>query len=131
MSRDITKAVPLLQEFFPKLAMWYSVRYPGKMLLVTHVDRTPVEQLKLFCQGRLPEYPGSIVTYKDGFVQKSMHNAVPATAIDVGIVIGGKTDWSEKEVLLLAPAIKDLGYEGKIVWGGTWKMKDNYHFQIV
>jgi hypothetical protein len=130
MSRDITKSVPLLQEFWPRLNAWYSEQFPGRTLIVTHVDRTPVEQLTLFCQGRLPDHPGAVVTDLDGFVHKSKHNAVPAKAIDVAVIIAGKPDWDEDKAQDLSTAVHELGYDGRIIWGGTWASHDRYHFEV-
>ena len=131
MSRDITKACFLLQEFWPKLALWYANKYPGQTLIITHVDRTPVEQLKLFCQGRMPGYDGPIVTNLDGFVHMSKHNAVPSKAIDVAIIVAGKPDWSTVKAMNLATAVADLGYKGRVVWGGSFSFLDFYHYEVV
>ncbi len=129
MSRDLTKAVLLLQEFFPKLKARYEELHPGCELFITHVDRTPVEQLHLFVQGRLPEFPGEIVTWKDGFVCHSKHNDVPSEAIDVAIKVNGVVSWLPVYILTIGALVKDLGYEGKIKWGGVFK--DNYHFEVI
>jgi len=130
MSKDITKAVPFLQEVWPRLKTWYEAKYPGRTLILTHVDRTPVEQLTLFVQGRLPDHPGAIVTNLDGFVHKSKHNYVPAQAFDVAVVINGKADWSVSVAQDLSTAVHELGYDGHVVWGGTWAMLDRYHFEV-
>lgn len=131
MSRDLTKAVPLLQEFFPLLKKRYEEIHPGCELFVTHVDRTPVEQLHLFVQGRLPEFPGEVVTWKDGFVGKSKHNDIPAEAIDVAVKVKGKVSWDPEYILKIGALVPDLGYAGRIKWGGVWSSKDLYHFEIV
>lgn len=132
MSRDISKAHPLLQEFWGKLPGWYKAKFPNCELVLIHVDRSPAEQLALFCQGRLPQFPGDIVTYKDGFNSKSKHNYTPLShAIDVGIKVGGKFDWTKDTAKTLASAIIDLGYVGKIRWGGSWTMADMYHWEVI
>ena len=131
MSRDITKACFLLQEFWPKLALWYANKYPGQTLIITHVDRTPVEQLKLFIQGRLPEKPGQIVTFKDGFINRSKHNSIPSRAFDVAIVINGKATWSTTIAQNLATAVHELAYDGRVVWGGSFSFLDFYHYEVV
>lgn len=127
MSRDLTKATPLLQEFFPKLKNAYEEMHPGHEMFITHVDRTPVEQLLLFVQGRLPQFPGPIVTWKDGFVMKSEHNDIPSNAFDVAIRINGIVVWDTDVVLRLGAFIPALGYQGKIRWLGT--KGDYYHFE--
>ena len=130
MSKDITKAVPTLRYFWPTLKAWYEKKYPGRTLILTHVDRTPVEQLTLFVQGRLPQFPGAIVTTLDGFVHQSKHNAVPSKAIDVAIMENGTVDWTTTRAQDLATAVHELGYDGKIVWGGSWSFHDFYHFEV-
>ena len=130
MSRDISKAHPLLVEFWGKVDPWYKAKFPERELILTHVDRSPVEQLLLFVQGRLPAYPGDIVTWKDGFVNKSKHNFLPLShAIDVGIKVNGKFDWTDATAKTLASAVMDLGYIGRIRWGGAFK--DMYHWEVV
>jgi hypothetical protein len=137
MSRDITKAHPLLQEFVPKAQTWYAAKYPGSSLVVTHVDRTQLEQLRLFLQARLPDddlkklslpISSSPVTWKDGFVNKSKHNVIPSHAIDFGIKKEGKFDWSDEAAKTLASCVMDTGYIGRIKWGGIFE--DCWHFQI-
>lgn len=131
MSKDITKAVPLLQEFWPVLQRWFAARYTNYSLTLTSIDRPPVEQLRLFCQGRLPENKGEIVTYRDGFNVRSTHNALPLSkAFDVGILRGIEFDWTDATALLLQPALHDTGYAGKIIWGGVWPKPDSYHFEV-
>lgn len=127
MSRDLSKAVPLLQEFFPLLKKAYEELHPGCELFITHVDRTPVEQLLLFVQGRLPAYPGPIVTWKDGFVNKSKHNAIPAEAFDVAVKIDGRVCWDKDLVLKIGALVPALGYQDKIRWGGIFG--DYYHME--
>ena len=130
MSKDITKAVPLLYEFWHDLEPWYLNKFPGRKLILTHVDRTPVEQLRLFCQGRLPENPGEIVTWKDGFVRFSKHNYMPARAFDVAIIVGGHADWRETAALGMVGAVEALGYAGRVRWG-VIGAKDYYHFEVI
>lgn len=129
MSRDLTKAVDLLRYFFPSFKKRYEELYPDRTIFITHVDRTPEEQLRIFCQGRLPEFPGSIVTWKDGFINKSKHNSFPSEAIDVAVKIGDTVSWDVELTRCFGNIIKDLGYERKIKWGATFK--DNYHFEVI
>lgn len=130
MSRDISKAHPLLQEFWGKLPGRYNTKFPERELVLTHVDRSPIEQLTLFVQGRLPQFPGSIVTWKDGFINKSKHNFLPLShAIDVGIKVNGKFDWTVTTAKSLSSVVMDLGYIGRIRWGGSFG--DQYHFEVI
>jgi len=130
MSRDINKAVILLQEFFAKLKPSYERDNAGATLIITFSDRTPIEQLRLFCQGRLPEFKGDIVTDKDGFINKSKHNALPlAKAIDVAVQVGKVAVWDKRYYANLGKYVSELGYTGKIRWGGAWG--DTPHFEVL
>ena len=138
MSRDITKAADLLQEFWPKLKAAYEEFHPGCELFITHVDRTPVEQLHLFLQGRLPAdemrklglpVTEKVVTWKDGFVKRSKHNAVPSLAFDVAVREGGVVSWDPALVLKIGAFVPSLGYEGRIKWGGLFA--DYYHWEVI
>ena len=129
MSRDITKANKTLQEFFPVLKAKYEALHPGTELFITHVDRTPVEQLLLFVQGRLPSYPGPIVTWKDGFMSKSRHNDLPLSgAIDVAVKVNGVVSWNLCYVIKIGALLADSPFADRIRWGGTFS--DYYHFEI-
>lgn len=128
-SRDPLDLCPLLQEFFPKLKAKYEEINPGCELFLTHTLRTPVEQLTLFVQGRLPAYPGPIVTWKDGFVNKSKHNEIPAEAFDIAVKIDGKVCWDDDLYIRIGALVPALGYQDKIRWGGIWKSRDLCHFE--
>lgn len=127
MSRDISKATELLQEFWPLFKAKYEAANPSTELFLTHVDRTPVEQLTLFVQGRLPQFKGPIVTWKDGFINKSKHNEIPAEAIDVAVRVGGVVSWDIQWVMKIGALIKDMGWDSKVKWGGVFG--DNYHIE--
>lgn len=129
MSRDLSKAADTLRYFFPTLKAKYSEMYPDRELFITHVDRTPEEQLRLFCQGRLPEFRGEIVTWKDGFENKSRHNYTPSEAIDIAVRVKGVVSWDVKYAYNLGAIVKELGYDNKIRWGGSFG--DNYHFEVI
>lgn len=52
------------------------------------IHRTPNEQFDIFKKGRTFKNgawvkTGEVVTYKDGFVNKSRHNYLPSTAVDI------------------------------------------------
>mgnify|MGYP001558461386 FL=1 len=128
MSRDILKADPVLREAWPRIKAEYERRHPGRVMSLSHVDRTPAEQLNLFCIGRTE--PGDRVTYRDGYNNLSKHNAIPSQAIDVFVKVGGKTDWGEEVVKDIGEIIFHLGYSGELTWGGSWRKTDMYHVEV-
>jgi len=100
--------------------------------------RNKFEQFDLFKKGRklengiwVIEDKNKIVTYNDGIKKKSLHNKLPALAVD--IVPYPTLYSSEKEFYQLAGFVKltakFLGVE--LVWGGDWrKIKDFPHFEL-
>lgn len=130
MGKDIQNAERALQELWPLLRDAYASKHPNRNLFLVHVDRSPVEQLRLFCQGRLPEHPGQVVTYCDGYNKKSRHNATPLSqAIDVGVMDGGRVVWDEEYFHDIGAIIFALGFSGEVEWGGDWRFKDWGHIQ--
>jgi hypothetical protein len=93
---------------------------------VLSVDRTPKEQLKLFCQGRLDT--GERVTEKDGYNSRSKHNYIPSEAIDVLIRVNGAVVWASDYYEPIGQIVFSLGYSGEIRWGGSWN--DGGHIEI-
>ena len=131
MSRDISKADTVLQELWPLLKAKYEERHPGRYLFLINVDRKPSEQLALFCQGRLPDKPGPIVTYKDGYNNLSKHNADPSQAFDFGVMDGSKVVWPESYFEDIGDMITMLDYGDEITWGGTFRsLKDCGHIEV-
>jgi len=129
MARNLIKARPLLRKFFRDLKGAYERDNPRTELFITEVDRSPVRQLRLFCQGRDPKVAGPIVTWKDGFVNLSMHNTRPlSSAIDVGIRFGRRVIWTPSYFRKLGKYVHALGYGSRIRWGGAFG--DNPHFEI-
>ena len=145
MSKDITKADPMLQKFIPLLQTWYGGQHPGLELHVLQVDRTPAEQLLYFCQDRLPETAQKIlsdagliaakgagrVTEKDGYNMKSKHNTLPlSSAVDVVVAekVTGHILWDAKYYSDLGQGIFLLGYSGELRWGGLWQ--DFGHIEV-
>lgn len=126
----IDNADPVLRDLWPKLRDWYAAKHPGRSLFLVFVDRSKAAQLRLFCQGRLPEKPGDIVTYCDGYNKPSRHNAMPLSeAIDVGVMVGGTVVWGDEYFKDIGNAIFELGYSGEVDWGGYWRFKDWGHIQ--
>jgi peptidoglycan L-alanyl-D-glutamate endopeptidase CwlK len=91
--------------------------------------RTFAEQDALYAQGRTK--PGSKVTNAKG--GQSLHNY--GVAIDFCLIIDGKEvswdlkkDWDGDKIadwMEVVKVFRDASFE----WGGTWKFKDNPHFQ--
>lgn len=105
--------------------------------------RSPVEQFELFKQGRDNNNPSGkwrvsdhakIVTYCDGKLKKGKHNSRPSAAVDlVPCGPNGKPTWDDIPAFeRLAGIILDEArrFGIRIVWGGSWKMKDFPHFEI-
>jgi peptidoglycan LD-endopeptidase CwlK len=93
--------------------------------------RSPEEQYELYKQGRTKT--GSIVTYKDGFREKSKHNFLPSQAIDVVCMIDNKVTWASSVYIKLSEHILKVAKELNIPieWGGNFKtLKDYPHYQI-
>jgi hypothetical protein len=126
-SRDIKDCEALLQEFWPKLERWYIQKYGGKYLFLTCTARSVEEQQAIFAKNA----PGSILTRCDGVKNKSKHNYEPAQAFDVAVSDGKQTLWQEEFYIGLGSAIKDIGYEGRIRWGGWFSFRDYPHFEVI
>ena len=126
-SRDIKDCTPLLQEFWPRLQAWYKAKFPAHALILTCTHRTPQEQAAIFAQNK----PGRILTRCDGTKIKSKHNAFPAQAFDVAVLDGGRVTWNDRYYVPLGLAIKELGYEGRIRWGGSFSFRDYPHFESI
>jgi hypothetical protein len=126
-SRDPKSLTPLLQEYWTKLKAWYEAKYPGRVLFLTCTYRSPQEQNDLFKRNA----PGHILTRCDGINIKSNHNYTPAMAFDCAISEGKAVKWQEDYYLPLGAAIKELGYDGKIRWGGWFSFRDYPHFEQI
>jgi peptidoglycan L-alanyl-D-glutamate endopeptidase CwlK len=125
-ARDPKKLTPLLREFWPKLKEAYEKAYPGRFLFLSCTYRSPEEQKALYDQNR----PGRVLTRCDGFDRLSNHNYDPARAFDCFIVIDNRAVWEPVYYTVLGKMIKELGYEGKIRWGGWFSsFKDYPHFE--
>jgi peptidoglycan LD-endopeptidase CwlK len=60
--------------------MFEAIKYSPVDFGISHGHRTPQEQNELYQKGRTTL--GDIVTYKDGFINKSKHNESPSLAVD-------------------------------------------------
>lgn len=88
--------------------------------------RTAAEQHELYLKGRTK--PGSIVTYKDGYKNKSNHQPKEdgyGYSVDLAVWTGVTYDWNDiPKYRLVAKAMLDaakkLGI--KIRWGADWDM---------
>ena len=139
MNKDINMCVILLIDVWRDIKPWYENLFPNRVLEIGCTQRTPIEQLILFCQGRLPltmvnlladnDVEDEIVTWKDGFIKKSKHNEIPLSkALDIWIKIDGEYVWDEKYFLPFGRFIQDK-YPGIIRWGGDFN--DCCHIEVV
>ena len=99
--------------------------------------RKPELQFEFFKKGRI-EVNGKwkirdrskVVTFKDGYDLKSKHNLIPSPAVDIGIYIPKRKDFTydKNSLIYLAGLIHSVSVElyiqGKIThlvkWGGNW-----------
>lgn len=124
-SRDYKHCHPELIKRFIALTTDFSKQNPGRSLLVTCTYRSVEEQGRLYAQGRTA--PGAIVTNCDGKRNPSKHNVFPARAIDVCVLVGGKTTWDEKDYW----PIMSLAKKHNLIHGGTWiKFPDWPHVEL-
>ncbi len=107
----------------------------GHPMLVTDGVRTTAQQQGLYAQGRTK--PGKIVTYADGLVKKSNHQAKAdgfGHAVDCCFLVDidgdGPDDpsWDEKHPWALYGAMaRALG----LTWGGDWTtLVDKPHVEL-
>lgn len=115
------------------LVMLFSqvIKYYDVTILYGH--RTPQEQYELYKKGR--ETEGDIVTYKDGYNNKSKHNFVPSLAVDAVTYPINWGDYKSHYYLggLVMGIYHRLKREGliknEIRWGGNWDRDDDLHDQ--
>ena len=132
-SRNIKDAHPTLQARYKgalrhfKKYVWMAKRFEIK---ISCVSRTFTEQAKLYAQGRTE--PGQIVTYCDGYQNKSKHQKDKngySRAIDFFVVNKktGKAIWKyHPATWLFIKLCKEVGLE----CGYFWEMKDSFHVQM-
>jgi hypothetical protein len=129
-SRDPELLCVTLQVFWRKLQAWYQAKFPDRELFLTCTYRSPEEQRALYKQNR----PGKILTRCDGVKVRSKHNFSPAHAFDVAVRFKGnkgRVEWQEVFYIPLGRAIAELGYEGRIRWGGWFSFRDYPHFEVL
>ncbi len=141
MSRDLSRADPVLAQKVRKLIEEFGLAHgPQHALIVTRVDATAEEQRALYEQGRTK--PGAIVTYRDGFRKKSLHQRVnpdtglpEAGAVDLCVTddpdgpgpLKAVCDWSNRKLFAeMGERAERLG----LVWGGRWKKADAPHVEL-
>lgn len=134
-SRDVRDCHVKLQAAFHELLLDFQHENPGKDLMVTCSYRSPQEQQQLYRLGRaliggkwVVQDASRIVTQLSGEAgHLSLHNTVPARALDVAVLIGGKVTWNEREYYPLGA----LARKHRIEWGGDWQsFKDYPHLQL-
>lgn len=90
---------------------------------------TPAEQFKLFQKGRNESCTkvidkSKILTYKDGYIEKSEHNKNPSPAFDIAIYIKGKSNlnYDKFHHCYLAGLFRATAEKLKmdLIWGGNW-----------
>lgn len=127
--------IKLAERFFALRDEYHRDHAPN-LLIVTCTHRSAEEQQKLFQVGRVfrggqwvidADPTTQIVTQIDGVTKKSRHNAVPAEALDVAVVVGGKVSWDPAQYAPLGPLAAKHG----LVWGGDWPhFKDRPHLEL-
>jgi len=97
---------------------------------ITHGVRTMEEQRKLYAQGRTTAGPIVTNTLKSKHLIQSDGYG---HAIDIVCYVNGNVTWSDKYYYEVADAFEEAGklLGIKYVWGGSWKMKDLPHYEIV
>lgn len=125
-SRDFKLAHPVLVKMVKELFEAYKRGFPHRDIIVTCTYRNPLEQQRLYAQGRFGN-PGPIVTHLDGRTKLSNHNKFPARAVDLAILECGKCVWDETPFWPLGALAKQVG----LIWGGDWvNFKDYPHLEI-
>jgi len=156
MSRSIARMTPKLQDMYLEFAAKMERR--GIPFMITSVDRTIIEQMALYVQGRLPlhdinkfrraadMYPLPVAEARRvvTWTLSSMHvtNAMDddpdndrARAFDIAILKDKRPTWDVK-VSVNDNEIPDYQEAGEMweslggTWGGRWKSPDYPHFQL-
>jgi peptidoglycan L-alanyl-D-glutamate endopeptidase CwlK len=103
----------------------------GHTARLVSAHRSPADQFELYKKGRTFKNgvwtkTGSVVTYKDGYVNLSRHNYLPCTAFDIGL-------FNNNTYLPDSPLYKKVkeGTKFGLDWGGDWTgFKDEPHLEI-
>ena len=104
--------------------------------VITSGGRTAQQQYEIYKKGRFTA--GKIVTYKDGYTNKSEHQAKADGyyyAVDLYPYVNGSIDVEDKYNILskIAHDVKQVAEELNITieWGGDWKKPvDKGHFEL-
>lgn len=110
---------------------------------ITHGNRTSEVQNELYQKGRNKEGQiidkSKVVTYVDGYIKKSKHNAYPSEAFDIACYVNGNIVWTYEVYKIVASHILEVAeelfekgtIENRVVWGGNFRgFVDACHFQI-
>ncbi|WP_064590508.1 M15 family metallopeptidase [Streptobacillus moniliformis] len=128
-----------LENIHPKLIelMKVAIIKSPHDFMITQGVRSAKYQNELYQKGRTR--PGKIVTFCDGYIKKSNHQAKNdgyGYALDIAIYnpkIKSKLDYDEVKLKEVAAHIKQIAerLNIKISWGGDWKsFKDYPHFEL-
>lgn len=137
MSYKFSKnSINKMKGLHPRLILFF-----GEALKISKYDfgltcgiRTAKKQNKLYQIGRT--LPGKIITYCDGYKNKSRHQVTEdgiGNAGDIKIYINRKVSWNSLHFLAFVnqKEIRNLMKKYNIEWGGDWKnFKDYPHFQV-
>jgi peptidoglycan L-alanyl-D-glutamate endopeptidase CwlK len=105
---------------------------PGYTARLISAYRSPEDQFRLYQQGRTFRNgswakTGAVVTNLDGFIKKSRHNYLPATALDLGI-------FKDNIYITDNTLYKHVkaGIQSGLDWGGNWKgsLIDRPHLEM-
>jgi peptidoglycan L-alanyl-D-glutamate endopeptidase CwlK len=115
------------------------MEHMGYPMLVTAGVRTQAEQVALYAKGRTQ--PGAIVTYADGIIKRSNHQAKAdgkGYAVDCAFLVDG-TDrdgeidtptWDADRPWPLYGTLAETLGQGKVTWGGRWtSLRDLPHIE--
>jgi peptidoglycan L-alanyl-D-glutamate endopeptidase CwlK len=92
--------------------------------------RTAIEQNILYQQGRTT--PGNIITYRDGYLIKSMHQT--GRAIDFFAYVSGRGDYDPGLLAMVAMCFAAAATEHGLdwEWGGNFEsLVDGAHFECL
>ena len=126
----VTKLSGVHPELVAKVTrILYAMSELGFPMLVTDGLRTTEQQRALFAQGRTAM--GRIVTYADGDVKKSNHQAKAdgyGWAVDCAFLVDGRPSWDDARPWdLYGCMARALG----LTWGGTFvRLVDRPHIEI-
>jgi len=133
--REIKYAHPFIQDNLHDILAAIQSKMPaGITCKVISVHRTPADQFELFKQGRAFKNgkwtvvnKSQVVTGKDGFINKSRHNYLPATAFDIGLFDSAGKYLPDSPHYKHIKAGEAFGFD----WGGDWTtLVDQPHLEI-